>query len=413
MSEHDDLNDDLAALTRAYGAAENVRHLTPRLYERGDVRPLLLDGEETDPSSEGCTTVVVLGSPTTSFVLRFAPTARGPEFADGENPEQSVAGAAQLVRCGIRKSMLGRLVLEMRSPRGVLETLVVRAKHPVAALTRTLAGRAPGPSAPFGQSGPRPTAPPLAERARATEAREKRQGAAAVDRRLLQADRNGTGEVLLTLPSGCHRFDVLGVSTPSHAPHGVDVDAELVWLANGEIGARDRTESADATLALCNGEAAPARLRFIGSPPGAPVVVLAARWPLPAALPEYWGPTVRARMAETLRDNHVRNLASAPVYSSLGVTGVTLLPLEVEPGRCYIAALAALRGTTAGLAVGLGSGTTRGQNRSTADQSDTSVSFCAGNERRITFEVEARGSGVAWLLSAWPAGRLPLGEVAE
>jgi hypothetical protein len=118
-------------------------------------------------------------------------------------------------------------------------------------------------------------------------------------------------------------------------------------------------------------------------------------------------------MAETLRESHIHQLAGAPVYSSLGVTGVTLLPIEVEPGRCYIAALAALRGTPSGLALGLGSGPNRVQNHSSPDGADTSAAFCATVERTVLLEVEARGVGVTWIAAVWPTGRLPLGEVAQ
>src|SRR5690606_22881573 len=86
----------------------------PRLLERGDQLPLRLPKQFVE-SSEECTSVVLISAPNVSFVLRLVPRAgEAPEA-----PEASVAGLVQLVRCGERREQLGRLVLEMRSPRGV------------------------------------------------------------------------------------------------------------------------------------------------------------------------------------------------------------------------------------------------------------------------------------------------------
>jgi hypothetical protein len=278
---------------------------------------------------------------------------------------------------------------------------------------RTLVHRDPGPAAPLGLSGPRPVSSPLPSRAEALEQRARRQGARDVGARSLAAGRDGGGVLPLRLAAGCHRIDVLGIPAPEGWPRGVDLDAELVWVPDGRPAAQDRTDNADATLAFCTGEPRLARLQFSGTVPTSPVVVLSARWDLPRGLPGDWGPGPRARLAEAIGRHHRRDLPSAPVYSSLGVTGVTLLPIEVEPGACYLAALAAIRGEPAGMAIAVQAGNHRSEDNPGPGGTGTAVAFCAGREQRASIDVEARGVGLVWLLGVWQTTRLPIGEAAE
>jgi hypothetical protein len=408
-----DLGHDVDALVAAWKKSARVRRLEPQLIERGGLRPLLLTRQETDPTTETCTSVAVLGSSSTTLVMRFLPSDGPLRWPDGEWPEQSVAGAVQLVRCGIRKAMLERLALEMRSPRGVIEVVVAQAARPLPPLLKTLVHRDPGPAAPLGPAGPRPVSSPLAARTRALEQRARREGAREVAARSLAAGRDGSGDVALRLAAGCHRIDVLGIPAPEGWPRGVDLDADLVWVPDGRPAAQDRTDNADAMLAVCTGEPRLARLHFTGTVPTSPVVVLTARWDLPRGLPPDWGPGPRARMAEAIRRRHQRDLPSAPIYSSLGVTGVTLLPIEVEPGACYLVALAAIRGEPAGMAIAVVAGNHRSEDNPGPNAVGTAIAFCAGREERASIDVEARGVGLAWLLGVWQTARLPIGEVAE
>jgi hypothetical protein len=410
---HADLGRDVDALVAAWKQSARVRRLRPQLFERGALRPLLLTREETDPTTETCTSVAVLGASSATLVMRFLPTDGPLRWPDGEHPEPSVAGAVQLVRCGIRKAMLERLALEMRSPRGVIEVVVAQAPRPLPPLLQTLLHRDPGPAAPLGLSGPRPVSAPLPARAAALEQRSRREGAREVAARSLAAGKDGAGDVALRLAPGCHRIDVLGIPAPEGWPRGVDIDADLVWMPDGRPAAQDRTDNADATLALCSGEPGLARLHFTGTVPSSPVVILTSRWDLPHGLPREWGAAPRARMAEAIRRRHQRDLPAAPVYSSLGVTGVTLLPIELEPGACYLVALAAIRGQLAGMAIAVQAGNQRSEDNPGPGASGTAVAFCAGREERASIEVEARGVGLAWLLGIWQTGRLPIGEAAE
>lgn len=408
-----DLGTDVADLAKGWSRSTQVRRLKPQLLERGTIRPLLLSREETDPTTESCTTVAVLGASSTSLILRFLPTDGPLRWPEGEFPETSIAGAAQLVRCGVRKAMLERLAVEMRSPRGVIEVLVARGPRPLPPLLRSLAHRDPGPAAPLGRSGPRPVSAPLRERADALERRARRDGARDVGSRLVTAERDGSGDLPLRLDAGCYRIDVLGIPTPEGWPRGVDMDAELTFLPDGAFGAQDRTESADASLSLCVGARRLARLRFAGTIPSSPVVMLLARWDLPSGLPAAWGPDARARIAEAVRRHHQRDLGDSPVYSSLGVAGVTVLPIELEPGACYLAAVSSIRGEPGGIAIAAQADSHRVENNPGSQSAGTAVAFCAGQSDRALIDVEARGVGVVWLLGVWQTGRLPIGEVAE
>jgi hypothetical protein len=406
-----DLEADVALLRARWQKQGKVLPLGARLLERGDIRPILLPNALVDPRTEGCTSVAVLGVPSATFVLHFLPGT--PSWPSGELPEASVAGGAQLVRCGVRRAMLSRLAIEMRSPRAVLEVVVGHAPEPLPSLRRVLEHRDPGPIAQLTGLGPAPVSAPLELRARAIEQRVQREGAGAFSTRPLKADAEGRNFVVLQLAQGCHRVDVLGSPGPGRSPRGMDIDAILRSATDGAPLATDRTESADASLALCVGTPTAARVDFVGAIPDSDALVLHARWALPGGLPEHWGPDARAAMADAVRRHHRRSLGGSPVYTSLGVQGMTALPVEVEPGACYLAGVTAVRGEPLGIALAVSSGLHRGQNHAGSEARGTALAFCAGGEERALIEVEARGSGIIWILALWETGRQPIGEVTQ
>ncbi|HMJ14918.1 MAG TPA: hypothetical protein VK524_26075, partial [Polyangiaceae bacterium] len=329
-----DLESDATRLRSAWQKHGSVQYLKPDLLERGSVRPLTLPARLLNPTP-GCTSVAVLGTASTNFLLRVPAFPGGVEAAT-LMPEASVAGAAQVTRCGPSKLALSALEIEMRSPRAVLEVVIASTPQPPPLLRRVLPERDPGPLAPFVSSGPPPTSAPLATRARSLEDRARREHALEFARTSIESDAAGAGQTLLRLAPGCHRLDVLGVPAPPRSLRPVDIDAELSALDRSSGAVSDMSENADASLLSCVGESVPMRLRFAGSLPGTPVALLHARWALPETLPESWGSIARARMASALGVQHVRALGSPPVYTSLGVTGVTALPVQVEPGNCYV-----------------------------------------------------------------------------
>lgn len=402
-SVHDEgaLARDVAILQRAWSTEAEVGRLEPRLLERGDKRPVFLPSPALDEKTESCATVAVVGARNISFVLLF-----GVEDSSAGRrawPVPSSAGVAEVTRCGARKSLLENLVVQMRSPRGLLEYLVVVSKDPPTPVAEVVPGRDPGPSLPSPSVGPRPLLPPLAERVTRLEASARREGARSVRNTSVGADRSGRGDLALTLEVGCHRLDVLG--QPGNDGE-VDVDAELRTLSGDEALVGDGSENGQATLEWCVGAATRARLVFGGAAAEREVGVVHASFELPDALPAEWGPVARGRLAMALGPRLRSALASPPVYTSLGVQGATLLPVSVEPGACYVVAASSIRGALANLALGVESGAMRRENNAASSWQGTALSFCNDDGDVATVEVQATGTGLAWLLGAWQVARL-------
>jgi hypothetical protein len=141
--------------------------------------------------------------------------------------------------------------------------------------------------------------------------------------------------------------------------------------------------------------------------------MLHARWDLPRGLGQNWDPEMTARMAEAVWSSHKRALGESLIHESLGVAGVTAVPFEVEPGACYLAAVAPIRGESSGIAMAVVLGPQHGQNHGGPEGAGTSLAFCSRSEQRALVEVEARGVGLVWLMGVWQTGRVPIGEVQE
>jgi len=400
-----DLGSDVRALTAARAPISRVVRLKPRLLERGERLPLPIPPELLNAKDSSCTTLSLLGVVGIHFVVRFAeldPGAPSTAF-----PEASAAGASEITRCGTSKPFLAGTYLEMRSPRGVIETLVSNSPALLPRLTEVLPGRDPGGQLSLGDPGPRPALPPLAARLSRLATRAQREGAQGFEQMQRQAGAEGSGAESLMLARGCHQLSLLAQVTPVGSPV-VDLDAELV---DGESGARlaiDRAEDADAALGVCLGSPTRVELRFVGATPEAPLSLTHARWDLPPGLPSSWGSEAQARLARLGQNAHLK-LLTAPIYSSLGVQGKTELPLEVEPGSCYSALLVPLRGDVRNLSLSVRAHALGEVPRGSADTEGSAVSFCAQGARLATVEVDAQGVGLAWLLSIWQSGRSPLG----
>jgi len=375
------------------------------LLERGDRFPLSVPAELLDPKDSSCTTVSVLGVVGAHFVLRFAqPDPSAPSTAF---PETSAAGASEVTRCGTGKPLLAGAYLEMRSPRGVLETLVASGSAPPPPLNAVLKGRDPGSELPLGDPGPRPGLAPLTERLLRLSKRAQREGAKAFEQLTTEADDEGAGTESLTLARGCHQLSLLSETTAPGAAVA-DVDAELL---DGEDGTRlsvDRADDADAALSACFGVPTRVELRFIGAAPHSPLRLTQAHWDLPQGLPSAWGAEAHARLARIAHEAHFE-LQNAPVYSSLGVQGATQLPLEVEPGACYSVLLVPLRGEVRNLSLSVRAHALGEVPHGASDGDGTAVSFCAQGARLATLDVDTQGSSLAWLLAVWSTGRSELG----
>ncbi len=300
-----DLGRDVDALTLAWSAFGRVTHLAPRLLERGDVLPLELPVAPLDPKTPDCATLAVLGVSSMQFLLDAGARTRA---TSADWPEGSLAGALEVTRCGETKSALAALALEMRSPRGVLEFLVLESDEPPPPVTVVLperdAGTLPQPSS----SGPRPLVAPVAVRVHSLEERAAREQAIELTTVQLVAGGGGTGASLLTLTPGCHRFALLAEETERR---GADVDLEISKADGNEVLAADHGESSDGGALLCVAVPTTINVRFGGVAAFAKLALVRARWDLDRALPARWPNDVRARMSGLLRGQR-RALEAAP-----------------------------------------------------------------------------------------------------
>ncbi|MCC6216297.1 MAG: hypothetical protein IT376_15650 [Polyangiaceae bacterium] len=402
---------DAAALTRAWSAGGRVIRLRPRLLERGETRLVRVPVALADPASSWCTSVVVLGTTQSAFVLRFLPAAGEPSWPEGETPEPSVAGAAQLVRCGERKAMLSRLAVEMRSPRAVVEAMVVSAPAPMPPLVGALPHRDPGPRVADERVPPHGFPGTAEARARAAEARARRDGAT-TKRLTVQAGDSGQAELGVDLDPGCHQLTVIAEEPRVGGDRVADIDAELVD-SGGQVLARDDGESPDASLAACVGGARMGQVRLLGARPGASVIVVAARAPLPQGLPERWSEETRANVAATLRAPHPLGFQDEPVYERAGVQGITVLPVPVEPGACYLAVVAGQQSGEPAIALTVRAAGRVREVRAPFGSPGAAVAFCADTDELARMDVDARGAGESWITAVWRVGRRALGAFDE
>ena len=145
--------------------------------------------------------------------------------------------------------------------------------------------------------------------------------------------------------------------------------------------------------------------------PGSRVTLLRARWDLAQGLPERWPAEARAAMSAVLREQAVGLGGARLVDEALGVQGPTAMPVEVEPGACYLALVVELRGIAQTLSLAARAGGRDAQCRAPLDARGTALSFCAASTSRAILEVEARGLSLVWMSALWQVGKSRLGEM--
>jgi hypothetical protein len=253
---------------------------------------------------------------------------------------------------------------------------------------------------------PRPA--PIAERLARAEANAHRDGALESERESVQSTSQGTFASRRPVDPGCHRFEFFGeASDDERLPYDLSVLPE--FDATASLVSVERGDGLGATFTACAGESTSLNFRVSGAPRNRPVWLLASRFALPAGLPESWGSHGRARMAAVLRRHNV-SVAAMPIQQGLGVQGPTLMPIQVEPGACYVAAITPLEGHAYQLALGAVVGGVSSQNHGISPDEGTLVSFCVRKQTVATIEADSRGAGLTWLFGVWQLGRRPLGE---
>ena len=340
------------ALAWAQRGAQTSR-LSPIFAEHGQSKVIEIFPKGIDESKPGCITVALLGAPTIDFAA--APLLEGvpldvpllpdghPLVAAGAEGTRSVIGVATLKRCDEARWQLARIAVTMRAPRAAIDIVVARSPVALGEPREVLPERVAGVIAPRGNPG-RPIEPgSLVDRVTRAEERARAEGAQAFTRTPVVATPEGAGEARLRLTEGCHRISIMA-TVPNTFPHrATDVDAEA-RDDSGRVLARDRSETADSRLDFCVGETARVSVVYAGASGAVPVMVTDAAWPMPAAVPNHWGSRVRAGFALALRRRHAPAPPSPPTFESLGSSGPTMVPVPLEPGRCYLAAVSVLRG---------------------------------------------------------------------
>lgn len=400
-----ELGEDAAQLQKSWAHHGEVVRLPPRLAERTQPTVIFLPPDLLSGSARGCLSVAILGTSSTHFAV--SPASGRPESPE-DWPQSSLGGLVEVTRCGRHRARLGALLVEMRSPRAVLETVAVAATETVPRAVDLLPRRDPGPIAPLALTRAGAPPRPIEERLSELETRLGVDGGEDVRRERLPEPPRGAGSIHRTLAAGCHRW-ILAADPPNPPAESYALTAAVEPGAGISTPSIERGPGLEVSLDLCAGESTPVTVHFVGAPSGGSLWLVSAQFALPDGLPPEWEPIARARFAGLLR-HHSARVHGTPVNQALGVQGPTPMPLALEPGACYVAALIALRGRPLLLALAAsigGSGPV--QNHSSPDDDGTLISFCATGDEPTLIEADSRGSGLFWKLSLWQSGRVAVG----
>jgi hypothetical protein len=408
-----DLRDDVARVVRLWTEeGAQVRRLGPVFLEQGRARIVDVARDAPPASAGDCITIAAIAPRTVDLSVVTGPREVGAgallAAAQGDGDPQPHApgdsGAVVVSRCGSAANDLGLAVLVQRSSRSAVEVVVARSRKALAPIGVILPERVAGPAAPRGTPGRSLSLGPIDARLARAESRAKSDGADHVTRTRVRPPSAGRGDVGLLLGPGCHRIEVFAEVQPAAALRfPADVDAEL-RVPSGQVVARDRGDASDARLDTCVGEETAAQLTYVGAPGAAGVHVTDARWPIPAALPERWGPRLRAAAFSALRRRRVPAPSGEPIHESFGVQGVTVVPIPVDPGRCYLAVAGLAQGSARGMRLVASVGV-----RPTIDEAGqrpegVALTFCPDTGDVVPLSVELQSNGGWWLLGVWDMG---------
>lgn len=364
-----------------------IERPAPVFVERGKTRVLSIDASR---GAARCATLALISARTVEI------TGASVTIAGAGDEQRSAAGVLLMSRCGPDRKQLDRVALAVTSARGAVEIVLARSEEPIAnaTLDEALPERALGTSAPRGNAGGPLEPGPLPERVAAAARRARDAGATIVTTVSMNAGAAGTGELDVKLLAGCHRIDLMA-AVPTTFPHrATDLDAEA--RADGRVLARDRAEVPDVRLDFCLGEDTEVEIPFMGASGEVRVTLSDALFPIAATVPQRFGARARAGFGWALHRRHAPPPPDAPMLETLGVQGLSVVPLEVEPGRCYLATIAILRGDPRALRVGVAVGPRIARDDAIEKPDGAAVAFCTTTERRALLEVDARGRSIWW-----------------
>jgi hypothetical protein len=189
----------------------------------------------------------------------------------------------------------------------------------------------------------------------------------------------------------------------------VDIDVDLTWVQGQGPPVSDHSQAPDGSIEFCTIERAAGRVRYSGALPFGQVVFVQATWPLPDGWPLRWPPVAATRAAKLLWDQRTLSFGTL-VFEARGTTGVTLMPVELEPDGCYLAAVATARGQVGAML--LEASASGAAHRSRSGKTGAVVAFCAQGADAGLLQVTARGTAVDYHLGLWQTGRIELGVSA-
>jgi hypothetical protein len=161
----------------------------------------------------------------------------------------------------------------------------------------------------------------------------------------------------------------------------------------------------DGRLETCLGEGELLDVRFVGAPSRAPVVVLDAIWPLPVPLSNGWDPTARAAIGWGLWRSHAPPVGPPSVLEVVGAQGTTMIPLQLEAGRCYVGAVGVTGGQASALRLSVRAGAAEVTDISLGQPFGAAVGFCLPDRGGdATAKVELRAELAWWRLAVWRMG---------
>jgi hypothetical protein len=352
------------------------------------------------PPGLPCTTVALVGARGLSLRVRVGAAEGDPLGIEEASRASSVAGVVQIGRC--EGDPIRRLLVTSDAGRGAFEVVIAHSRSPVPSLRTVLPERTGGVMPPFAEPGLLPPLSPPVHRAEAAEQRARRDLGKIAPRAAWTASSEGSGEGRVRLEAGCHRVEFFAVD-PRAAQQSrrarLDLDAELRDEEDDTMLARDRTESPDVHMDLCVGKETAGVVAFTGAPVGSAVLVTHAWWPIPANLPWVFGPEARGKMAKAMLARHVAPPRAPPIALARGVSGTTAVPVELEPGACYLAVAAVTHGHARGLGLRAIVGARAASDERGVNDEAGAIVLCAREQRRARLEVEARGTALSWGLA--------------
>lgn len=398
------LSEDVAVTERALLDVQAVTSTTTHAFlEAGQVASAPIT-----PAEPGrCVVAVVLADRTIGFAVasvRARDERDTGDELDGEDVTASVNGVAVVEVCDDDDAASAVLV-RMGAPRAAVAIVVasvdLTARSRVVDLTLEALSRVDGPSPLRADLGPPLDAGPFAVRKARGRRRALARGATNVLSTEAVADDAGEGSARLALVRGCH---VLRVLSAEAMPR--DVDAELWDEELSERLARDRSDLQDAHLSLCVAATTQVVLTWKGALARGRVVFEDELTPITRGIPSGFGAQAETALAALFHDREASMPSARPIVEVLGAQGANDVTVPVEPGRCYVAALALVRGAGRGLRLSAGDTARPSLVEAQRGARAASVQFCAvGASAPIHMDVP--GAAMTWLLTLWLVGDDP------